>query len=92
MSNKRERTLRWLVVLLYASLVLFVGFLHTEKSLNEDKNCPACKFMRSAIGASPPPAYIPAVLFSAERTEQDRPIIAKQVAVAEFASRAPPLG
>jgi hypothetical protein len=92
MSKKRKRTLRWLVVLLYTSLVLFVGFLHTEKGPNEDKNCPACNFMRSAIGSSPPPAYIPAVLFTVERTEYDRPIIAKRVAVTLFVSRAPPLG
>lgn len=33
----------------FISTVLFVNFCHTEKTLAEDDNCPACSFMALAL-------------------------------------------
>lgn len=92
MSDRRKRTLRWLTVLLYTGLILFVGFLHTETSIRETKDCPACNFLKSAVSVSPAPVYISAALFPIDKTELDKAVAVRPSAVTESVSRAPPLG
>jgi hypothetical protein len=92
MPARQKRALRWFTFLLYAYLVLFTGFFHTETSPRETKDCPACNFLRSAVGVSPAPVYIPVVLIRSERIEPDILPAVKPEVVVEVVSRAPPLG
>jgi len=36
-------------LLLFLLVVLFANFLHTEKTLTEDNDCPACQFQHSSL-------------------------------------------
>jgi hypothetical protein len=44
---KKRFNLAFLFVFLF--IVIFANFLHTEKTLTEDDNCPACQFQHSSL-------------------------------------------
>jgi len=44
---KKHFNLTFLFLFLF--IVLFANFLHTEKTLKEDDNCPACQFQHSSL-------------------------------------------
>lgn len=44
---KKYFNLAFLFVFLF--IVLFANFLHTEKTIKKDDNCPACQFQHSSL-------------------------------------------
>jgi len=85
-----RKTIRTLVLLGYCALVLFAGFLHTERTLVESKDCPACQFLRASIGTAPAAPEIPVVLALMGAAEASS-VIGEVHAFAEKSiSRAPP--
>jgi hypothetical protein len=74
----------------FFSTVLFVNFCHTEKTLAEDDNCPACSFMALALenGQIPhsllPPLDLLEILQICNIFEHKKPFLFDSI------SRAPP--
>ncbi len=44
---KKRFNLTFLFIFLF--IILSANFLHTEKTLSEDNNCPACQFQHSSL-------------------------------------------
>lgn len=60
---KKYFNLAFLITFLFVSL--FINFFHTEKTLTQNDNCPACQFQNSSITTSqinffyiPPPSIL----------------------------------
>jgi hypothetical protein len=46
-NYKKRFNLTFLLIFLF--IILSANFLHTEKTLSEDDNCPACQFQHSSL-------------------------------------------
>ncbi len=62
-NQKRYFNLGFLFVFIF--IALFANFLHTEKTLKQDDNCPACQFQHSSLATAQinffilsPPAFL----------------------------------
>jgi len=49
MIKKEKKLLNFLFFFLFISLVLFINFFHTEKTIKKSDSCPACHFQSSSI-------------------------------------------
>lgn len=52
MVNGRKRVLNLAFLSLFLFITLFFNFLHTEKTLTANENCPACQFQNSSLTTS----------------------------------------
>lgn len=86
----RQNRFRYFVLLGYTALVLFTGFLHTERDLRETKDCPACNFLRASIGTAPAVLEIPVVLYPVGAVEAPSVVDEIHTFPRESISRAPP--
>ena len=49
MATKQREFIGLFLLLFFVSTILSINFLHTETTVSEDDNCPACHFQNSSI-------------------------------------------
>jgi hypothetical protein len=47
--KKYKKPFNLTFLFLFLFIISFANFLHTEKTLSEDNNCPACQFQHSSL-------------------------------------------
>jgi len=52
MVNKYKKLLDLAFLIIFLSLILFINFFHTDKTLTCNNSCPACHFLNSAFATS----------------------------------------
>lgn len=52
MSGKRRTTVDIFILGLFLSLTLLANFFHTETTLQERDDCPACQFQKSSLSTA----------------------------------------
>ena len=52
MRNNRQKRFNLAILFIFLFIILYTNFLHTEKTLSEDDNCPACQFQHSSLSTA----------------------------------------
>jgi len=90
MVAKLERFLLIGFILTFAFLSLCISFFHTEDSITERSNCPACHFLASSLSVSAAILFIlPPLICFGDRIIVD-PLRLSENEFSYFSSRSPP--
>jgi hypothetical protein len=91
MNSERARTgLRIAVLVAFVAISLGINFAHTEKSVAESKDCPACHFLHSSLSTSPGVVLIVPALLCQGTLPAAEPCRTFEVVVLYTTSRSPP--
>jgi hypothetical protein len=51
-KGRKRKYLNLTFLFIFFSVTLFINFFHTEETLTEERDCPACQFMHSSLTIS----------------------------------------
>jgi len=81
-----------ILAVLFVSVILLIGFFHTEKTFKPNPNCPACNLQVSSLGTfEASPAVVPQIRLL-ECVEPVRMVLDGRLVSRDLVSRAPPRG
>ena len=90
MESRYKKYFNLIFLLLFIGVALSANFLHTEKTLAQDDNCPACQFQHSSLTTAQINFFIltPPAFFNLFKSQEFIPYIC--VIPVTLNSRSPP--
>jgi len=90
MLNNSKKLLNLAFLIIFLSLIVFINFLHTEKTLTCNNFCPACHFLNSTFATSQINFFHLPPLYLLETIQAFESFHYKQISIINPLSRSPP--
>jgi len=85
-----SRFVRLLPILLFVCVVVSINFFHTETSVSGSRDCPACRFLISALATLAVLVALLSIVFIVRYLAAVEPVRAYEAFVLNFSTRSPP--
>lgn len=91
MTKKYKKRANVIFLFLFLGVILFINFFHTEKDIQNNKDCPACHFQNSTLTTSQINFFHLPQLYLLETIKTFDSFNYEELFYIEPASRSPPI-
>jgi len=90
MKRPMNRYLRLIPILIFLAVVVSINFFHTETTLVDSRDCPACHFLSSTLATLAVLVAVLSIVLIVAYLAAVEPVRAYEAFVLNFSTRSPP--